>query len=269
VKFNPEITANDILELSSKQRLAILSLLNEKSMTVSAIAKELNATVPEVFRNFERLTKAELIEKNTEGQFILTTYGKLVCIQIRSLEFMAENKKYFKKHDFGDLPDKFIQRISALNSGKHIVGFVKVMEQWNDVYKNATKYIFNILSEVSYNSDLIKTLVEKLEKNIIVHSIFSESTIIPQERKKTLEKINFKKFIQNGNLERKMRKNIKISVLLNEKEACIMFPNINEETDLREMFYSDDPVFHEWCLDYFEFCWQNAGIFQEGKLREQ
>ena len=56
-----EKTANDFLELASEQRLAILLKIQGGPVKVSIIAKELEATVPEVYRNFERLVKAALI----------------------------------------------------------------------------------------------------------------------------------------------------------------------------------------------------------------
>jgi len=59
---------------------------------------------------------------------------------------------------------------------------------------------------------------------------------------------------------------VSIVVLLNEKESCLIFPNQSGEPDMREMFYSIDPEFHEWCLDYFEYCWKNSTSFQESKI---
>ncbi|MGQ0771241.1 MAG: helix-turn-helix transcriptional regulator [Nitrososphaerota archaeon] len=266
--MNSEI-ANDILEFASEQRVSILLRLHENDSTVSKIAKELGATIPEVFRNCGRLATAELIEKGPDGSYHLTMYGKTVCAQLPSFVFMAKKRKYFKNHDFGDLQTKFIQRIGALDSSQHITGFVKVVEQCNEVYNNSKKYIYNVLSEVWYNQDLMKTLVEKLEHNVSIRSIFAESTIVPKERKRILEKTDFKKFTLEGVLERKMKKEISISVLLNEKEACVMFPTRGGSTDFREMIYSDDPTFHEWCYDYFSFCWENAGAFREDKLKMQ
>ena len=35
---------------------------------------------------------------------------------------------------------------------------------------------------------------------------------------------------------------------------------------ITEMFYSDNDMFHEWCLDYFRYCWYGSDIFQESKL---
>jgi hypothetical protein len=65
-----------------------------------------------------------------------------------------------------------------------------------------------------------------------------------------------------------MKKDIKVVVILNEKEACVMFPIKEEEADIKEMFYSDKPEFHEWCLDYFREYWGNSDLFQERKLKE-
>jgi len=269
VNYDYEKTADDFLELASQQRLGILLRLLEKKSKVTIIAKDLDATVPEVYRNFERLVKADLIIKDTDGAYSITTYGKTICSQIPSLTFLSQNKKYFRNHDFGDLPQKFIERIGALEKGQPIKGFVKVLEQWKNIYKNSNEYIYNILFEVPYDSDLLETLVKKVNKGVKVNSIFSESAVIPKERKQTLEKFGFKKLIEQGLIERKMRENVKVTVILNEKEACVTFPKIEGEIDMSEMFYSDDSVFHEWCLDYFKYCWDNSGAFQESKLKNE
>lgn len=268
MSFDSENAANQFLELSSQQRLNIMLKLAEKKYKVSVIAKELNATVPEVFRNFERLAKAELIYKDSDGNYHLTTYGKTVCSCIPSITFLSQNKKYFKDHDFGDIPQKFIQRMGALVSGQYVKGFVKVQEYWKDIYKNANEYIFNILYEVSYSSDLVESLVEKLKNNVKVNSIFSEAAIIPKERRKILDKIDFKKFIEKGTLEKRMKKDVKVVIILNEKEAGIIFPTVDGDVEMNAMFYSNHPLFHEWCRDYFNYYWQNSGTFQESKLKE-
>lgn len=264
-----EKASSDFLELASEQRLGIILRLFEKESNVSKMAKELEATVPEVYRNFDRLVKAGLIYKDTDGNYHLTTYGKTVCTYVPSLLFMSRNKKYFIDHNFGDVPQKFIDRIGALAPAQRISGIVKVLEQWKDIYENSNEYIYNVLSEVPYTVDLMQPLVERIKKGVKVNSIFSESAIIPKERKKVLDKLEFKKFIDKGLVERKMRKNVSIVVVLNEKEAGIMFPTMDGNADMREMLYSDDPHFHEWCLDFFRYCWYNSSTFQEGKLKEQ
>jgi hypothetical protein len=34
------------------------------------------------------------------------------------------------------------------------------------------------------------------------------------------------------------------------------------------MFYSEDKLFHDWCLDYFWFRWYSSNTFEEDKLKE-
>ena len=262
-----EKIVEDIFEIASEQRLSILLKLNEKKSKLGIMAKELGATAPEVKRNFDRLLKARLVEKDNDGSFQLTLYGKTICTLVPFFLFFSQNKKYFSDHDFGDIPTKFVQRISSLSQSSMINGGVKVLEKWTEIYKNAEKYIYNILIEVPYNPDVTELLLQKLKTGIKIHSIFSEGAIIPKERKHIEKEGLFKKFITNETLKRKMRKNVKAALVLNEKEAGIMFPRNGGEEDMTKMLYSLEPSFHEWCYDYFKYCWENSASFQESKLQ--
>ena len=261
-----ENAANDFLELASEQRLNIIFKLLEKKSKVTNMAKELHATVQEVHRNFERLVSAGLIVKDRDGMYDLTTYGKTICTQVPSLLFLSKNRKYFESHDFGDIPMKFIQRIGALAGGQQVKGFVKVLEQWKSIYKNADEFVYEIFTEVPL--DLIEPLLAKVRKGIKLHYIFSESVIVPKGRRDLLKKLGMKSLLDKGLVERKMRAGTNVIVVLNEKEACVGFPTMDGITDMREMFYSTDPLFHEWCLDYFRYCWYNSDLFQESKIQE-
>ena len=263
---NYENAANDFLELASEQRLNIIFKLLEKKSKISAMAKELHATVQEVHRNFERLTAAGLIVKDKDGYYDLTTYGKTMCTQVPSLLLLSKNRKYFENHDFGDIPMKFIQRIGALAGAQPVKGFVKVLEQWKSIYKNADEFIYQLFTEVPL--DLIEPLLSRVKKGATLNYIFSESVIVPKGRKELLNKLGMKELIDKGLVERKMRENVNVVVVLNEKEACVLFPTLDGAADMREMFYSKDALFHEWCLDYFRYCWYNAGPFKESKIQE-
>ena len=260
-------TANGFLELASEQRLAILLKLQNGHVKVSAIAKELEATVPEVYRNFERLVKADLISKNSDGSYGITAIGRILCAQVSLIGFLSENKKYFKNHDFDLLPEKYIQRMGALEKGNIVKGFVKVQEKWKEIYSDAEQYIYNILFEVPYTPDIMELLIKKINSGVMVRSIFSESAIIPKERRQVFDKLGLKDLILQGKIERKMKENVSTIIILNEKEAGVMFPS-RGEVDISEAFFSKDKSFHEWCLDYFSSNWDLAGPFRETKLKE-
>jgi predicted transcriptional regulator len=259
-----ENAANDFLELASEQRLKIIFKLLEQKSKISNMAKELHATVQEVHRNFERLSNAGLIMKDKDGLYDLTTYGKTMCTQVPSLLFLSKNRKYFETHDFGDIPMKFIQRIGALAGGQQIKGFVNVLEQWKLVYKNADEYIYELFTEVPL--DLIEPLLARVKRGITLNYIFSNTVIVPKGRKELLHKLGMKELLDKGLVERKMKDGVKVVVVLNEKEACVLFPTLDGDADMLEMFYSKDSLFHEWCLDYFRYCWYNSGPFQESKI---
>ena len=76
------------------------------------------------------------------------------------------------------------------------------------------------------------------------------------------------KHIKDGIIQRRIKNDIKIAVLLNEKEGGIMFSTIKGKPDISKMFYGDSKLFHEWCLDYFRYSWHNANLFREEKLKK-
>ena len=213
-----------------------------------------------------RLEDGGLIAKNKDGNYGVTTYGKIMCSQVPSLIFLSKNRKYFETHEFGTVPDKFALRVGQLLSGHYIKGITKVLENWRDIFHNANKYIYGILVEEPL--EVIEPLVKKARSGVKVNSIFIESAIVPRDRKKLLKKLRFDELLEKGQVERKMRKHVRTVVVLNEKEACVSFPKIDGDANLTEMFYSDDEKFHEWCLDYFRNCWYGSDIFQERKLRD-
>ena len=266
--FDSEELANDFLELASEQRLNILKNLAEKNLNISKLAKLLDATNPEIHRNVGRLTKNGLIKKNPDGNYELTTYGKAVLIQIPSIIFISDNKNFFNTHTLNNVDSKFIQRIGALQSKKQIKGFVKVLEKWKKIHENADKFICNILSEVPYSDDIIEVISKKLETNISIKSIFSETAILPEDRKKIFEEKGFHEYVTSGILERKISKNQIIGLLVTDKEGAVFFRKAEEAPDLSEMFTSTEPEFREWCMDYFEELWKNSSSFQESKLKE-
>ena len=262
-----EKIAENFLEVASEQRLNILINLNEQKISITNMAKKLDATVPEVHRNFTRLTKSGLISKNIDGYFQPTILGKTIISQFPIITFISKNEKYFKNHTFGDLHTKFIRTMGSLLDSEIVEGYVKVSEKGRKIYANAEKFISNILVEVSYSSELMKIIEDKLSTQVSIRSVFSDSAIITSERESSISKINVNKFIENDMLSRKMKKNVKIALIMNEKEAGICFPTNENEVDLSKMIYGSTTEFCEWCHDYFQYIWESSGSFQETKLK--
>ena len=266
MNHNLEDYAEYFLEVSSEQRLKIIQLLSEKEYRLSDIAKIIGATKPEVHRNLERLETSGLITKNSEGHFILTTLGQMILGIAPNLAFVIDNKKYFSDHPIDSLPKKFVSRFGELFESKLLTSYVDVLEYWKQIYQNADKYICNILYDVPYFDDFVKPITEKLSKGVTVKSIFYEKAIVSDSRNDTIKKL--KKHIENGDIQRMMTKKISPAVILNEKQSCLIFPNLDGKLDAGYAFISTDPEFNQWCYDYFNYSWYNSQPFVEKKLEK-
>jgi predicted transcriptional regulator len=260
-------TEKTFFELASEQRLAIIFQLNEKSAKISQIAKGLGITMQEAHRNVNRLQGAGLIEKDPEGVFSLTTFGNTIIKQIPTFNYLSKHKEYFSEHMLGELPIKFIMRLGALDKCEYIKGVVAILERWKDIYREADQYIYEIVPQVPM--DLIEPAVTRVkEKGVKYSYVFPKDVIIPKGRKDLLKKLGHGELLNKGAIERRMVESVQVAVILNEKQAAVLFPTQKGETDMNMIFHSTDPVFHEWCLDYFRYRWYGSDIFDETQLKE-
>ena len=259
-------TEKTFFELASEQRLAIIFRLNEKSAKISQLAKDLDITMQEAHRNVTRLQEAGLIEKDPEGIFSLTTFGNTITKQIPTFNYLSKHKEYFSEHILGELPIKFIMRLGALDKCEFVKGVVAILERWKDIYREAEEYIYEIVPQVPI--DLIEPAVSRVKQGVKYSYVLPKDVIIPKGRKDLLKKLGHNELLNKGAIERRMVESVKVAVILNEKQAAVLFPTQKGETDMNMIFYSIDRVFHEWCLDYFRYRWYGSDIFDESKLTE-
>lgn len=265
MKTNP---AAEFLELASEQRIEIIKHLAKQRERLTTISKLVGATAPEVHRNLDRLIRMQIIKKDSEGFFYLTTVGKIMAVQIPLVSFLSENKKYLESHSIENIPEQFIQRLGSLANSKLLSSYVQILDKWKQIHTNSKEYVFNLLVEVPYSDDLFSIIEDRLNNGVKIKSVFSEMANLSAERKSTLEKYRIKNHISEGKIERRMG-NISTILLLNEKEALLMFPLMTGDVDMSKGFYSADGDFHQWCIEYFTYCWNNSYDFHEKKLQQK
>ena len=260
------------IELSNSQRLQIINALENSSMNLTLIAKHLGITMQEAHRNFNRLMDAGIVSRDSNGSYSLTTFGNTIVTQIPSINFLSKNRNYFSDHYFANLPMKFVQRIGSLDNSMFISGLVAVIEEIKELYRHSEDYIYGMIPQVPL--DLMEVAASTVtERKIKFHYILPKNAIIPKKGKDFLNEINYQELLKKGLVERKMIEEVKVSVVLNEKKALVMFPSVKGETDMNGAFSSDidrenNRLFHEWCLDYFRYCWLDSKPFDNSKLRE-
>jgi len=84
---------------------------------LSQLTAKLSATPQETSKHLMRLRNAKLIEKDSDGFFGLTAFGKIILNLVPSIKFLTQNREYFLSHDISSLPLEFIERLGELQEG--------------------------------------------------------------------------------------------------------------------------------------------------------
>jgi len=66
-------------ELASESRLGILRELNMKNWKMNELARKLDLTTTETFRQLQRLNEALLVQKQVGGTYAISLYNNSFC----------------------------------------------------------------------------------------------------------------------------------------------------------------------------------------------
>src|SRR5215831_1828896 len=69
-----------LFDVSSSVRLTLLVTIRKENLRLTQLAEKISATIQETSRHLGRLTDAKLIDKNSDGTYTITSYGRLVLI---------------------------------------------------------------------------------------------------------------------------------------------------------------------------------------------
>jgi predicted transcriptional regulator len=134
-------------ELASESRLGILRKLMEKDWKTNEVARKLDLTTTETFRQLQRLSENLLVRKQPEGTYAISEYGRVVSQLSSSLELVFKHKKYFLKHDFARLPSQFLSRIGELSQANLMMGMVESTMKSSTLIGEAEKFMWAVSPE--------------------------------------------------------------------------------------------------------------------------
>ena len=135
-----------------------------------------------------------------------------------------------------------------------------IHQKWVELYKNTHEYIYNVLFELEYSEEIFEQISDKFKSNdkFVTKTIIGKNSTVTKDRKSKLKKYDLSKYKTLGRISQRLIDEVKISVVITDKESFIMFPKIGNTIDTAQMFYSDNKDFHKFCLDYFEYLWNEA-----------
>ena len=244
------------MQLASETRLSILASVHKKPAKLSSLSRDLNITVQDVYRNLNRLMEEGLMQRS-DGVFYLTEYGILVMKQIDGFLVMKKYRDFFKEHSIaGVMPDKFLQRIGALQNCKVVNTVTAVLQKLKELESSAAKSLKLMVSQAWPEEGEI--MIDKAGSGVEISVIVGHNTIFPKNVAENIAP-RVEKLASKGIIKGEMVEHINIDVYIADNaRAAVMFPNAKGEVDMNTMFVGEDPIFCEWCSDYFDYMWQRS-----------
>jgi len=232
-----------LFELSNSERMMIITLLKDERLKLSNVSKKQNITVTETSRHLQRLSDLELIERDGEGLYHITQYGKLILSLLPPLDFVTQNKGYFQEHDATVLPYHFIDRLGELSVGSFQGDFITTFAYVEGMMKSAEEYVYAMEEQFHVNAPPI--VAEKIKLGVVFRTILPE-TIVPPPG-----------FRPAAGVERRLLPSVKINLFMTDKEAIFGLPTLEGRIDY-SIFLSEDLKFRKWCLDLFNYYWDQG-----------
>ena len=230
-----EVLEKLFFELSSESRLAILHELLGKSLKTQEMARRLNVTATEAFRQLQRLSDAGLVQRQPEGSYTITSYGRLVLLLTSSLGVVSKHREYFLGHDFWRLPIQFIDRIGEVSGADLILDTMGSISRVEQIIGGAEEYLWGI-GEGRFTENMGK-ITSELSVGGVECRVLSP---LPSAK------------IQN--LENRTLSDVPVVMVLTEKEALVSLRFADGRMDYAG-FLGSDPVFLSWVRDLFLFYW--------------
>ena len=247
-------------ELASETRCSILISLDKRSAKLSSIARELDITAQDAFRNINRLVEAGLVRrgggKEDGGSFQLTELGRLATKQIPYFLVIKKHKELFEDHTLKYVPDKFVQRIGVLQDCEVIKSVSPVFERLKKLEYSAKQYLRIMVSQAWPEEG--KILAECAMNDVEVCTVIGRNTVFPKE---VIESVvpALDGLQKSGKIKRKMLDTVSIALYISDSQSAVMLPNMKGEVDMSLLLVGTDPSFNEWCLDLFNHFWEHAG----------
>jgi predicted transcriptional regulator len=235
-----------LFELASESRLAILRELQKENLKMQEIARRLDVTATEAFRQLQRLSTASLVQKQPNGSFTISEYGKLVMQLTSALEFIPKHKDYFSTHDIMRLPPPFISRLDELSQAHLSTDTVATLNRVQQAFIGAETFGYGI-AEGTIPELMATKMDEKVQKGLNFKFLLPENRFPFDKSLSTAPK----------NVQIRILSELPAVVGVTDKFAAICFLQIGGKVDYAG-FSGDDSTFINWVKELFMYYWEKG-----------
>jgi len=234
-----------LFDLASESRLGILKELSRNSLKMADVARKLDLTATENFRQLQRLSEAKLIQKNPDGEYTLTEYGKLTLHLLPALEVAYRNKEYLNTHNLWRLPDQFVNRIGELTAATLNMDMIDNVNKAARLVGEAEKYVWGMGDRALESIGPI--MAKRITSGVKFKFIFHESMLA--QYGPALQEVQ--------SVEKRTLNQIPARIFCTEKAAALGLQTMEGRIDFT-CFFGSDPVFVSWVKDLFSYYWDKA-----------
>jgi predicted transcriptional regulator len=236
-----------LFEVSNEVRLTILQHLEEGPSNISKLSKELDISNQECSRHVSRLVDAELVERDSEGQYRLTEYGGLFMKQLLGQMFTSANREYFNGHSLAQVPYEFVARLGELKGSLHVEDVMAVFQNIQEMCDEAEEYLWRLTDK---HLNIIYTNLQAAADRGVECRRIEPEVIVESPHVERMPLVN--------PCEVRGMENVDVFMAISEKEvAALAFPEVTGGFDYLG-FTSRDEKTLKWCTELFQYYWDQA-----------
>jgi predicted transcriptional regulator len=239
-------------ELSNEDRIRILEKLRVSNINMTGLSKRLELKAQETSRHLSRLEKAKLIVKKPDGTFSITNFGNLVLEKHHELGLLQRYREYFNTHKITDIPARLVSNLGVLRNAEFIDDVMVVMQNMQRIIDEAEEYLLRITDQ--FMIILLDHFVAATDRGVEYRQLYPTDIKLPPDVKST---VKMREAARKGLFKTHTHENIRVFMILSEKEVGILsFPTLEGKFDYIG-FASKDSHVHNWCRELFEKYWED------------
>jgi predicted transcriptional regulator len=217
----------------------------------------MNLTTTEVRRHISRLSDAGLVQRDLDGYYHLTPYGKTSLVMLQELEFLSWNKDYFKTHNPLIISTEYVKQMGKLREARPITDVMDFIRYTQNLLRQATKSVSIIIDQ--FPITLLPYIVDALDRGVKIKIIESkEQALEPDFSELTSEESRaLSRTKTTPLLERRMLDDIHLRFYLSETNGILSFPSVNNDFDYTGFYCGDENALN-WCNELFSHYWDKA-----------
>lgn len=233
-------------QLSNADRRRIIEELQTQNLKLGEVAKKLDITATEAFRQLQRLTDAGFLEKTSEGKYRSTPYSRLIIESSTAMDFLSKHREYFLDHETLLIPPQFRARFGELSKAVLHTESVPNINTGTEVLKSAEKWVDVMADQrLEQHGQLLRQ--RALDEGIRVRSLLQESL---------LERIKGE-LITSSTQEIRYIPRVCATMINTDKIVGFALPRLDGKMDY-QVFAGNDPESMKWAGDLFEDQWNKA-----------